>query len=50
MKNSRRDFLKQGASLAALSTVGLGATACISSEVKKKVEWPVLEGPDTPKM
>lgn len=53
MKNSRRDFLKQSASLAALSAVGIGTTACTPNEknqIEGEVEWPVMEGANTPKI
>jgi mannonate dehydratase len=56
MKNNRRDFIKKSSSLAA--ALSLGAVGASASTVKnnaepapsKKVAWPVLEGPDTPKM
>lgn len=56
MKENRRDFLKKSASLtAAISVAGLGS--CTGSDDKKQqddndkvVTWPVVEGPDTPKL
>ena len=60
MKDNRRDFLKKGSSLAAALSLGaLGASASglqagkgkkKAAPAKKKVTWPVVEGPDTPKM
>ncbi len=56
MKNNRRDFIKKSASLAAGVTV-TGLSACTGSDKKeienvtrKGVEWPLPEGPDTPKL
>jgi mannonate dehydratase len=53
--NNRRNFLKSGVSIAAaLSIDGASAGAatkpCVSNSNPKKVQWPVLEGPDTPKL
>jgi mannonate dehydratase len=54
--NSRRHFLKQSASLAAALSIGEvspGAAetkSAVSRTTAKKVKWPVLEGPDTPKL
>ncbi len=53
--DNRRDFLKKGASIAATLSIGgvsAGgpAEASASNTVHKKVKWPVLEGPDTPKL
>jgi mannonate dehydratase len=51
--NNRRNFLKKGASVAAaLSLAGAGAAtkAAATPGGTKKVKWPVLEGPDTPKL
>jgi mannonate dehydratase len=56
MKENRRDFIKKSASLAtAVSLTGLNA--CTGSGKKEKenktpktVEWPLLEGPATPKL
>ena len=57
MKDNRRDFIKKGASLAtalSLGTVGASASTLKPETTKplpaKKVAWPVIEGPDTPKM
>ena len=60
MKDNRRDFLKKGSSLAAALSLGaLGASASglqagkgkkKAAPAKKKVAWPPVEGPDTPKM
>lgn len=52
---NRRDFLKTGASLAAaLSLAGeserIVAEPCTTSAAVEEVKWPVLEGPDTPKL
>jgi mannonate dehydratase len=56
MKDNRRDFIKKSASLAAAMSV-TGLSACTGSGKKgaetatpKMVKWPVLEGPDTPKL
>jgi mannonate dehydratase len=54
MEDSRRGFIKKGASIAAALTVG--ATGTFAAPVKhnvlalNKVKWPILEGPDTPKL
>jgi mannonate dehydratase len=53
--DNRRHFLKKGASLAAALSIGgasagLAAEPCASNRPVKKVKWPVLEGPDTPKL
>jgi mannonate dehydratase len=55
--DNRRNFLKKSASLAAALSVGAGeaAAAAATSSGKhaaapKKVKWPVLEGPNTPKL
>jgi len=53
--SNRRNFLKAGVSLAAaLSIEGVSAGAatkpCGPNAKPKKVTWPVLEGPDTPKL
>jgi mannonate dehydratase len=66
MKDNRRDFIKKSTSLAAaLSVAGLSAYSGTSkkdsenskvtntsglNENQKIVEWPVTEGPDTPKI
>ena len=59
MGNSRRDFLKQSASLAVLSAVGAGAVSCRSESgrsweeqfnLNASVNWPVTEREDTPKI
>jgi mannonate dehydratase len=56
MKDNRRDFIKKSASLAAAVSV-TGLSACSGSgkkesgnETRKVVTWPVIEGPDTPKL
>jgi mannonate dehydratase len=56
MKDNRRGFIKKGASLAAAISVA-GLSSCSESgkkdngnEIRKIVEWPVTEGPDTPKI
>src|ERR1700733_1113057 len=49
--NNRRDFLKMGGSLAAAFSVGAAKAEPPASGTRtKKVKWPVLEGPDTPKL
>ena len=58
MKDSRRAFVKKGASLVAAMSLGsLGASAinpennrAARSAKSKKVKWPVVEGPGTPKI
>lgn len=60
MNNNRRDFLKKSASLAAaVSVTGLSAcTGSVKNETgtaipqteKKDIKWPVVFGPDKPKM
>jgi mannonate dehydratase len=56
MKDNRRDFLKKSASVAAtLSVAGLTGCSGSGKEVKKDlpqkvVQWPILDGPDTPKL
>ncbi|KPL14116.1 MAG: hypothetical protein AMS26_11795, partial [Bacteroides sp. SM23_62] len=65
MKINRRNFIKQGTSLAALSAIGVGTSGlaglsgCRNSdtskasgldETRKKVEWPITEGLNTPKL
>jgi mannonate dehydratase len=75
MMKDRRDFIKKGATLAALTATGIGAASAAlagsaltgsspmgtgtgSDKVKgstqtgsdKKVEWPLSEGPHTPKL
>lgn len=65
MKSNRRDFIKKSTSLAALSAAGIGSTSLAalsgcksnsqnnamgSSEAQKEIEWPVTEGPATPKL
>ncbi|HTH82906.1 MAG TPA: mannonate dehydratase [Mucilaginibacter sp.] len=58
MKDNRRDFIKKGTSLAAalsLGAVGASASPLVSDNTvavpaAHKVAWPVIEGPDTPKM
>lgn len=56
MKNNRRDFIRKSASLtAAVSFAGMGACtgralADAGKSSSGKVEWPVIEGPDTPKL
>ncbi len=56
MKDNRRDFIKKSAYLATGITVA-GLSGCSESgkkdsknEIKKIVEWPVTEGPNTPKL
>src|ERR1700761_5895266 len=57
MKDNRRDFIKKSTSLAAalsLGAVGASASSLVSDNTAApathKVAWPVVEGPDTPKM
>jgi mannonate dehydratase len=56
MKDNRRDFLKKSASVAAsISVAGLascsGSGKKESEELSQKiVQWPITEGPDTPKL
>jgi mannonate dehydratase len=47
--DNRRDFLKMGGSLAAAFSMG-AAKAEPPAANSRKVKWPVLEGPDTPKL
>jgi mannonate dehydratase len=47
--DNRRDFLKMGGSLAAAFSLG-GAKGEPPTANPRKVKWPVLEGPDTPKL
>jgi mannonate dehydratase len=56
MKNNRRDFLKKSASVAAGITVA-GLSSCSetgknenSNVPQKPAEWPITDGPDTPKI
>src|SRR5580704_14405353 len=54
--NNRRNFLKTGVSIAAALSIdgpsaGAATKPCTSKNTNpKKVKWPVLEGPDTPKL
>src|SRR5258705_6821767 len=57
MKNNRRDFIKKSSSLAAaLSVVGLSTYAASgesdskTSITEKKIEWPIADNPNTPKI
>jgi|WetSurMetagenome_2_1015567.scaffolds.fasta_scaffold03971_2 mannonate dehydratase len=56
MKDNRRDFIRKSTALAAgMSVAGLSACSVSGKkdsekEVQKSVEWPVLEGPATPKL
>jgi mannonate dehydratase len=66
MEQNRRNFIKNGTALAAMSVVGMGsATAGLldkndktnttdpsttESKAQKNVQWPVIEGPETPKL
>jgi mannonate dehydratase len=57
MKNNRRDFLRKSSAVAAASIIGtrhLGAESYAAeseqAKTKKKVEWPILDSPDLPKM
>ena len=58
MSNTRREFLKQGASLTAVSALGVTAacqpviepTSSSTAKSKGSSTWPITEGPSTPKM
>jgi len=53
MTNNRRDFIRKSAGVAAALSVS-GLTGCSGTGCKQKapkdVKWPVLEGPNTPKL
>ncbi len=56
MKDNRRDFIKKSATVAAAISVG-GISGCSESgkqesnnAAPKLMQWPVVEGPDTPKL
>lgn len=58
MKNNRRDFIRKSASMAAVISVS-GLIGCAGSDkdgiklkqgsIVKKVQWPIIAGPDDPK-
>jgi hypothetical protein len=58
MKKNRRDFIKKTSALAALSFGGTGAAAAyllneddpVLNPRDKVVQWPLAEGPNTPKI
>ena len=51
MKKDRRDFITRSSALAALSLSGIAATSVARArDPGKKIQWPLSEGPDTPKM
>ena len=57
MNNNRRDFIKKSAGVAAATAAAVSVSAltgCSGADCKqtilKDVQWPVLEGPDTPKL
>lgn len=56
MKDNRRGFLKKGTSLAAALSLGAVGASAVTNNTNtamapaQKVAWPVVEGPDTPKM
>jgi mannonate dehydratase len=61
MKNNRRDFLKKGTTMAAMTVVGIGSASAgilgldstsdqSKKQTQKKVKWPVKESADTPKL
>jgi mannonate dehydratase len=53
MKKSRRDFIYKTSALAGLSLTGIKPDATIAGHetgTGKKRQWPLAEGPDTPKM
>lgn len=56
MKDNRRDFIKKSAAVAAAISVA-GISGCSEppkkeseNKPKRKVQWPITEGPDTPKL
>ena len=58
MKKDRRDFIKTSSAIAALSFAGIGSASAnlvngndfLLNPKDKKVQWPLSEGPDTPKL
>ena len=50
MKDNRREFIKKGAALAALSALGMGCNTIVESKPQANVKWPPTEGPNTPKL
>lgn len=48
MKKSRRNFIQNSISLGAVPLVPL--TSNLTSALKRKIQWPLSEGPNTPKM
>lgn len=54
MKKDRRDFIRKSSSLVALSFTGMGDPSASKSptlnESAQNIQWPLSEGPNTPKM
>ncbi|MEO6453144.1 MAG: mannonate dehydratase [Ginsengibacter sp.] len=54
MKKDRRDFIKKSTAVAALSLTGINSALCepasILKQENKKIDWPLSEGSNTPKM
>ncbi|MDB5221386.1 MAG: hypothetical protein JWN83_53 [Chitinophagaceae bacterium] len=60
MEKNRRDFIKKGTTIAALSAFGITSSTGLNAldnknpskgnEAPKKVQWPLAEGPKTPKL
>ena len=60
MKNNRRDFIKKSSSLAAAASIaglgeytalaGTGSKKIIKDKPGAKIEWPIPDNPDTPRI
>jgi mannonate dehydratase len=60
MKNNRRDFIKKSSSLAAAASIaglgeytalaGTGSKKIIKEKPGEKIEWPIADNPDTPRI
>jgi mannonate dehydratase len=58
MQKNRRDFIKKSTALGALSFAGIGSASAgllsrkdsVLKQANKKIEWPISEGPNTPKL
>ena len=50
MYNNRRDFIKKSSSLAVWPLLPNSELAFLNSKPKKNKQWPLSEGPSTPKM
>ncbi len=55
MKNSRRDFIKRTSAMAAISVAGIGTSSAKAVHEEhalnnKNIQWPLSEGPNTPKL